>query len=138
MVSCVSDPSRVIKVAKDHVGSVAFAVSDKEAFAQDLEQLGLDKSAEVVVGLFDSKGQKYPMTGTFRQVFLCEHIGECWGRVIYVCMCVNVGGGLYMCACVGCVYVCVHVWGIYACVGTCLTVSIILRLFNLVNLAQRT
>eukprot|EP00731_Ephydatia_muelleri_P016571 Em0009g995a len=57
--------NRVIKVAKDHVGSVAFAVSDKEAFAQDLEQLGLDKSAEVVVGLFDSKGQKYPMTGTF-------------------------------------------------------------------------
>ena len=101
MVSCVSDPSRVIKVAKDHVGSVAFAVSDKEAFAQDLEQLGLDKSAEVVVGLFDSKGQKYPMTGTFRQVFLCEHIGECWGRVICVCMC---GVCICVCACVG--YIC--------------------------------
>lgn len=57
---------RVIKVAKDYVGSVTFAVSDKGAFAQDLEQFGLDKSAEVVAGLFDSKGQKFSMTGAFR------------------------------------------------------------------------
>ena len=57
---------RVIKVAKDYVGSVVFAVSDKGAFVQDIEQLGLDKSAEVVAGLFDSKGQKFSMTGTFR------------------------------------------------------------------------
>ena len=75
---------RVIKVAKDYVGSVSFAVSDKAVFGQDLDQLGSDKAAEVVAGLFDAKGQKYSMTESFRCVCGCE------------CVCVLIFMALWM------------------------------------------
>jgi hypothetical protein len=51
-------------VAKDFVGSVNFAVSDKDDFTGELQALGLDNSADIVVGLYDSTG-KYAMTEKF-------------------------------------------------------------------------
>lgn len=65
---------RVIKVAKEFSGRVNFAVSDKVSFRGELDALGLDASADVVVGMYDSKG-KYAMTEKFRWVlahFLSE------------------------------------------------------------------
>ena len=56
---------RVIKVAKDFVGKVNFAVSDKSDYTNELEALGLDSNADVVVGAYDTKG-KYAMTEKFR------------------------------------------------------------------------
>ena len=56
---------RVIKVAKEFLGMINFAVSDKESFRGELDALGLDASADVVVGIYDSKG-KYAMTEKFR------------------------------------------------------------------------
>lgn len=47
------------------MGQVNFAVSDKEDYSNELVELGLDSSTEVVAGLYDSKG-KYSMTGKFR------------------------------------------------------------------------
>lgn len=55
---------RVIKVAKDFVGKVNFAVSDKSDYAGELQALGLDENADVVAGLYDDKG-KYAMTEKF-------------------------------------------------------------------------
>lgn len=55
---------RVIKVAKDFVGKVNFAVSDKSDYASELQALGLDENADVVAGLYDDKG-KYAMTEKF-------------------------------------------------------------------------
>lgn len=57
---------RVIKVAKDFVGEVSFAVSSKNDLRMELEQFGLDSEQEVSVGLFDSKGQKFSMQEKFR------------------------------------------------------------------------
>ena len=56
---------RVLKVAKGFVGEMNFAVSNKESYRNELESLGLDASADVVVGIYDSKG-KYAMTDKFR------------------------------------------------------------------------
>ncbi len=56
--------SRVIKVAKEF-SDVTFAVSNKRDYDRGLEDLGLEKSDDVVVGLYDSKG-KYAMTEKFR------------------------------------------------------------------------
>ena len=55
---------RVIKVAKEFIGQVNFAVSDKEDFTGELQALGLDSEEDVVVGVYDSDG-KYAMTGKF-------------------------------------------------------------------------
>lgn len=55
---------RVIKAAKEFIGKVNFAVSDKDDYVGELQALGLDSGAEVVVGLYDSKG-KYAMTEKF-------------------------------------------------------------------------
>ncbi len=60
--------SRVIKVAKEFVGKINFAVSDKGAYSNELEALGLDSDADVVAGVYDSKG-KYAMTEKFRLGF---------------------------------------------------------------------
>ncbi len=57
--------NRVIKVAKEFVGEVSFAVSNKDDYGSEIEALGLDASADVVAGLYDSKG-KYAMTEDFR------------------------------------------------------------------------
>ena len=55
---------RVLKVAKEFVGKVNFAVSDRDDFGGELQALGLDAGAEIVVGLYDSAG-KYAMTEKF-------------------------------------------------------------------------
>ena len=60
---------RVIKVAKDFVDGVTFAVSSTEQYAHELEQLGLKSEEEVVAGLFDKQGRKYSMADKFRWVF---------------------------------------------------------------------
>ena len=52
-------------MAKDFVGKVNFAVSDKTEYASDLQALGLDSDADVVAGVYDDKG-KYAMTEKFR------------------------------------------------------------------------
>lgn len=52
-------------MAKDFVGKVNFAVSDKSEYSSELEALGLDASADVVAGVYDAKG-KYAMTEKFR------------------------------------------------------------------------
>lgn len=57
--------NRVLKVAKDFVGEVNFAVSDKDDYTGELQALGLDSESDVVVGLYDQKGQKYAMTDKF-------------------------------------------------------------------------
>ena len=58
-------PKRVIKVAKEFVGRVSFAVSSKTEMSQEMEALGLDSNADVQVGIYDSNG-KYAMTEDFR------------------------------------------------------------------------
>lgn len=58
--------TRVIKVAKDYVGEVSFAVSSKTVLYGEMEEFGLDSEQEVSVGLFDSQGRKYAMTDKFR------------------------------------------------------------------------
>ena len=62
----VSALPRVIKVAKDYVGEVSFAVSSKTVLSGELQQFGLDAEQEVCVGLYDSMGVKYAMTDKFR------------------------------------------------------------------------
>ena len=47
------------------VTDVAFAVSSRSEFSDELEHLGLGEE-EVVVGAFDDKGMKYAMTESFR------------------------------------------------------------------------
>ena len=64
----------MIKVAKDFVGEVGFAVSSKTAMNMELEQFGLDSAQDVSVGLFDSKGQKYTMQDKFRYVHIIIYI----------------------------------------------------------------
>ena len=59
---------RVIKVAKDYVGEVSFAVSSKNDLSGEMQQFGLDSDLDVSVGLFDSQGLKYTMTDPFRYV----------------------------------------------------------------------
>lgn len=61
---CSISLCRAIKVAKEFTGKVNFAVSDKDDYAGELQALGLEGGAEVVVGLYDSKG-KYAMTDKF-------------------------------------------------------------------------
>lgn len=56
--------NRVIKVAKEFVGRVSFSVSSKSEMSRETEALGLDSSAQVTVGLYDSNG-KYAMTEDF-------------------------------------------------------------------------
>ena len=56
---------RVIKVAKEFVGRVSFAVSSKSEMSRETDALGLDSDAQVTVGLYDSNG-KYAMTEDFR------------------------------------------------------------------------
>ena len=55
----------MIKVAKQFVGQVTFAVSDVATFNREVSDLGLDNGDDVVVGLYDSSG-KYAMTESFR------------------------------------------------------------------------
>jgi protein disulfide isomerase family A protein 3 len=57
--------NRVIKVAKDYVGEVSFAVSSKNDLSGEMQQFGLDSDLDVSVGLFDSQGLKYTMTDPF-------------------------------------------------------------------------
>ena len=57
---------RVIKVAKDLVGEVYFAVSGKREMGAELQQFGVGPDQEVGVGLFDEKGRKYAMIEKFR------------------------------------------------------------------------
>jgi len=57
--------NRVIKVAKDFIDGVTFAVSSSEEYAHELEQLGLAREEEVVAGLFDKQGKKYSMADKF-------------------------------------------------------------------------
>ena len=59
----------MIKVAKDFMGEVAFAVSSKNDMNIELEQFGVDSAQDVSVGLFDSKGQKYAMQEKFRYIY---------------------------------------------------------------------
>ena len=63
--SCLFSHLRVIKVAKEFVGRVSFSVSSKSEMSRETEALGLDSSAQVTVGLYDSNG-KYAMTEDFR------------------------------------------------------------------------
>lgn len=56
----------MIKVAKDFIDGVTFAVSSSEEYAHELEQLGLAREEEVVAGLFDKQGKKYSMADKFR------------------------------------------------------------------------
>jgi hypothetical protein len=56
---------RVIKVAKDFVGRVSFAVSSKSEMSRETDALGLDSDAQVTVGIYDSNG-KYAMAEDFR------------------------------------------------------------------------
>lgn len=58
----------MIKVAKEFVGEVYFAVSSKAEMGAELQQFGIEPTAEIGVGLFDSKGFKYAMTEKFRLV----------------------------------------------------------------------
>lgn len=67
--------SRVIKVAKDHVGEVSFAVSSKTEMSGEMQQFGLDSQQEVSVGIFDNKGHKYAMSEKFRYV-VCSEVGR--------------------------------------------------------------
>ena len=57
--------NRVIKVAKEFVGRVSFAVSSKTEMSREMDALGLDSDADVQVGIYDSLG-KYAMTDDFR------------------------------------------------------------------------
>ena len=59
---------RVIKVAKDYIGEVSFAVSSKSDLSGEMQQFGLDSDLDVSVGLFDSQGRKYAMTDPFRYI----------------------------------------------------------------------
>ena len=65
----------MIKVAKEFVGRVSFAVSSKAEMSREMEALGLDSDADVQVGLYDSLG-KYAMTDDFRYAKLKIHIGH--------------------------------------------------------------
>ena len=56
---------RVIKVAKQFIDKLSFAVSDKQTFSAELAALGLDSSKDVVAGLYDAKGQKFAMEESF-------------------------------------------------------------------------
>ena len=64
--ACFDPHHRVIKVAREFVDQVSFAVSDKSEFAHEKEQLGLSDVEEVVAGMYDSEGHKYAMTEKFR------------------------------------------------------------------------
>lgn len=57
--------NRVIKVAKALEGQITFAVSNKATYMHEMDEMGLDKEKEVCVGIFDSKGGKYPMSKDF-------------------------------------------------------------------------
>lgn len=52
-------------MAKEFDGKMNFAVSDKDDFGNELQNLGLDSDADVVAGIYDKKG-KYSMTEKFR------------------------------------------------------------------------
>lgn len=67
--------SRVIKVAKDYVGEVSFAVSSKSMMSAEMQQFGLDTGLDVSVGIFDNKGSKYAMTEKFRYI-VCHEGGR--------------------------------------------------------------
>ena len=58
--------NRVIKVAKDFIGEVTFAISSKIEMASELEALGHGPALDIAAGLYDEKGQKYSMTESFR------------------------------------------------------------------------
>ena len=68
----------MIKVAKEFVGRVSFAVSSKTEMSREMDALGLDSDADVQVGLYDSLG-KYAMTDDFRYALsskLKVHTGQ--------------------------------------------------------------
>jgi protein disulfide isomerase family A protein 3 len=68
--------NRVIKVAKDFVGEVSFAVSSKAVMGGELQQFGIGPDQEVGVGVFDSQGRKYAMTEKFSVDSLREFITQ--------------------------------------------------------------
>lgn len=49
---------RVIKVAKEFVGQLTFAVSNKGEFSHEIEEFGGTKE-EVFLGIFGNNGMKY-------------------------------------------------------------------------------
>jgi len=62
---------RVIKVAKEFVGKLTFAVSSKAEFSHEIDEFGGTKE-EVFAGIFDASGKKYSYgEKKFRFVFCC-------------------------------------------------------------------
>jgi protein disulfide isomerase family A protein 3 len=57
--------NRVIKVAKDFVGTATFAISSWEEFGHEVNEYGLEKGDKPVVGARDAKSMKYVMTAEY-------------------------------------------------------------------------
>ena len=58
--------NRVIKVAKEFVGQITFAISSWNEFGHEINEFGFEKGDNPVVGIRDSKGMKYKMTAEYR------------------------------------------------------------------------
>ena len=58
--------NRVIKVAKEFVGKLTFAISSWSEFGHEINEFGFEKGDNPVVGIRDSKGMKYKMTAEYR------------------------------------------------------------------------
>ena len=58
--------NRVIKVAKEFVGKLSFAISSWEEFGHEVNEYGFEKGANPVVGIRDAKGMKYKMAAEYR------------------------------------------------------------------------
>ena len=57
---------RVIKAAKEFKDRLTFAVSDRSSLSHEMGALGFEHTPkDVVVGLYDAKGQKYAMEQDF-------------------------------------------------------------------------
>lgn len=57
--------NRVIKVAKEFVGKLTFAISSWSEFGHEINEFGFEKGDNPVVGIRDSKGMKYKMTAEY-------------------------------------------------------------------------
>lgn len=58
--------NRVIKVAKEFVGQLTFAISSWNEFGHEINEFGFEKGDNPVVGIRDSKGMKYKMAAEYR------------------------------------------------------------------------
>ena len=58
--------NRVIKVAKEFVGQLSFAISSWDEFGHEVNEFGYEKGANPVAGIRDAKGMKYKMTAEYR------------------------------------------------------------------------